>query len=186
MNLHRLYPVFLLIGLGTATPVQAQLTTGVNQNVTAVDEELKKVEKRQIYLKRLDHLQEAVKKELSIAQLLRECDKFDAVCTGEGLSLKEPEPPLPVPQAPPLPEPSSEPPPEDVPEPEISELPVFLSVHQGVAIAEYEGRRVEVRPGDRLGSYTVTAVDLHYVELTSAQGRERVSLQWRDIEAMRQ
>ena len=162
-----------------SVPVFAQLSVPDSEE-NNVRLRLEKVEKEQTYLKYLHNLRTAVEKELAIVKLIRECDNFDATCTGQGLSFKPPESVLPAVEesVPEDPVPEDSVPEAVVPPPTYDELPVFLWVYRDTAVARYQGSRIEVHVGADIGPYTVKQIQLNYVELTGAQGTVRLPLQW--------
>lgn len=165
---------------GTSHAASAQLLSG---EVAALLEHL---QSQHVYLKHLENVRRALEKELSIVRLMHECDGLGSACTGRGIVAKSapPAPSSPPPSSPPVAsepaafeEPAFDEPPLPLRE-IVYELPVVVGVHRDVASLVYANRRVEARPGTRVGPFTVTAVALDRVRLDGPNGEVSLPLRW--------
>ena len=147
------------------------------QNFSGADQEdqvikgLNQVETKQMYLRQLNNLQEAVARELSIVKLMRECGQLDATCTGQGMLFKSPESEL---------KPTRPVAAEVIEAIEVPnyELPTLLSVYQSTAVIKHENRQLEVTEGQEVGLFRVGRVGLKSVQLLTPKGVSHIYLQW--------
>ena len=124
-------------------------------NASEINKMLQHLEEKHIYLQTLDKLQAALKKERDIAKLLRECEKLQMVCTGEGL----------IELAPVKPQQRTQSTPNRI-APRPPDLPSGLAVVGVVgnkALLYYKGRQMIVRRGDKLGGFSVGDMTLDAV-----------------------
>lgn len=164
-----------LASTGDQTPAytSGQVSNQRTQNLF-VDEVLQHIQEEQIYLRQLGNIRKAVEEELEIVRLIRQCDHLDAVCTGKGVSVKamtEPVPVKPVQTEPPSPPPSPA-------AASAGPLPELIRILDKTASMRYQGRQIQVKAGENIGPYTVSAVYVDGVELRHAGQRYRLLLDW--------
>lgn len=152
----------------TRADLGALTTTDGERLDPQIDAMLRRIEEQRLYLRTLDQLRAALEKEHSIAKLMRECEEFDVVCTGEGMrQIERVAPPRAT---------------QSVAPPRAAALPLSLFV-AGVVADEvwirYQGRDVSVRVGERIGGFVVRDVDLDAVTFERGGKRVRVPVERR-------